>query len=189
MSGAGLDWERELSATDLRALDAAFRDLVRLVGGVENAGLQSSRDKAQISRYGSPNVEVHAPVDVVARLEAVAGPVVTRALARLAGHVLIPLPPAGGDPEWAGYMARVTKETSDVLVKVSQALSGELDGGQAGTITAAESRALGLRAEIAEAIEKLAELDHGLKRLETPDAQRTAGGAAPPDKDSAGRRS
>lgn len=166
MSGGGLNWDRELSSTDARALDAAFRDLVKRCGGVETAGQQAHRDKAQLSRYGSPNVEAHAPVDVVARLELVAGPVVTRALARLSGHVLVPLPPAEGHPEWSNYMARVTKETTDVLVGLAQALSGELEGGEAGTITADESRALGLRAEIAEAMERLSELDHGLQRLE-----------------------
>ena len=62
MSG-GLNWDRELTGRDLAAIDAAVRDLIKRCGGCEAAGEQAHRDKARMSRYGSPNSGDHAPLD------------------------------------------------------------------------------------------------------------------------------
>lgn len=158
-----LNWDRELTDAARRRLDAAFRALARRCGGVEAAGEVSNRDKAQISRYGSPNTEQHAPIDVVATLELIAGPLVTRELAALSGHVLVPAPPATGDPAWLGHLARVSKETSDVIGRIAQALNGETKAAVSGQITAEEIAELNLIEEAREAIECLTELKLALE--------------------------
>lgn len=153
---------RKLAGAEYQALKTAFRALAKACGGLEAAAMETRVGDTQLQRYQSPHEpEAFAPVDVIADLEREAGrPVVTRALARLAGHVLFPLPPAAGSGPWVVRLAAVAQEAGEALAGLGQALADD------GEITGDEARRLGLRRLCADAIEALAEVDHALAQVE-----------------------
>ena len=82
---------RQLPARDYLALKAAVRDLVTAAGGANRAAELTRSDAPRLSRYGSPHEAMHAPLDVIADLEAEAGaPIVTAILADMQGFNLVP---------------------------------------------------------------------------------------------------
>ncbi|CAN7583142.1 hypothetical protein LJR016_004291 [Devosia sp. LjRoot16] len=141
---------RQLSAGDYAGLKSAFRQLVGKFGKQDHAASVTRVRQQDISRYGSTDeddAERFAPIDVIADLESEVGPVVTRELARMNNHVLVPLPAINAS---RGPLGRITaealKEVSDVFSKMGQALADE-------TLTSVEGAQLDT--EIDEAIEKL----------------------------------
>lgn len=140
----------------LQAGKKAFRDLVSAFGGSVAAGAEVEKSQSRISAYGLPNTADFPPIDVVVALEqcthGTAGhPHVLRWHARQLGYVLLKLPVCRkAAASWHRAMAAVSREVSDIIERVCTALSDE-------KVTAAEARRI--REEIAEAHERLAELD------------------------------
>lgn len=101
---------------DILALKTAFRALVDGCGGLEAAALVTRVGRSVLSDYSHPQKpDCLPPVDVVADLEAVAGaPLVTAVQARLARHVLVPLPEAVAG-ESSAVIAAAFSESSDAL--------------------------------------------------------------------------
>ena len=87
-----------IASDDMRALKTATRVLVRAVGGIEAAATVCRYGKSAIAEgYDMQRCDRTLPIDVVADLELCAGvPAVTTVLARLSGHALVPIGPAGG---------------------------------------------------------------------------------------------
>ncbi|SLN77536.1 phage regulatory CII family protein [Oceanibacterium hippocampi] len=162
---------RPLSRPDYLRLKAAFRRLVRAAGGLESAAMVTRVGKTELGRYQHVNEPLFAPVDVVADLEADTGEApVTREMARMAGLAVFPLPrPEHDDPAWVGHIAKTAKECGEAVARTAEALS------VGGTITADEIREMGLRQEIAEAVEALAALDAALRAVEAVGAAAPAG--------------
>ncbi|SHO65836.1 hypothetical protein SAMN02745172_02483 [Pseudoxanthobacter soli DSM 19599] len=159
---------RKLPASAYEGLKTETRRLGKACGGLEAAAMETRVDHSSLGRYQSPaHEEVFAPIDVIADLEAEAGPIVTRALARLTGHVLVALPPpaAGADPDWIAKLAAHAQESSDLLAGIARALAVD------GRISADEVRDGGLRAACADAIAAVARIDHALARIEAGAAQ------------------
>jgi hypothetical protein len=75
-------------------MKTASRALVSRLGGAEAAALVCRYQKSALAEgYDLHRPDRSLPIDVVADLERAAGaPVVTRVLAGLAGHALVPLP-------------------------------------------------------------------------------------------------
>lgn len=166
MTGSVLDDVTDYADSDMFRLKAAWRQLVKRFGGVDAAGLVVGRDRSQISRWGSPGEAAQPTLEAIARLEREVGPVVTQELARQSRHLLIPMPPATGDPLWLNHLSHITSRTSSVVSNLSLALAGHVENGVAGTITADESRALHLRDQVREAMVHLAALDRALEAEE-----------------------
>ena len=143
------------------SIKAGFRRLTKAVGGQESAASITRVDYQRIGRYGRPHEGMFPPVDVIADLEADAGdPIVTRILAGLQGHILIPLPPADADPAWVAHLGALGKEAGEAIARLSEALADD------GKITADEVRDMNLRDEVREAMEVLARIDKALLQIE-----------------------
>lgn len=161
---------RTFTRQDYVSLKTATRLLNKAVGGLEAAESLSRGDHSTHGRYQSPNTDLFIPVDVVADLEHAAEvPFVTRALAALNGHLVIPKPPVHGDPRWLAHMAAVSKECGDTIARLAVALADD------GAVSACESRRLALRREVREAMEALASLDKALEEVERAEARRLEG--------------
>ncbi|UJX46624.1 phage regulatory CII family protein [Xanthobacter sp. YC-JY1] len=150
---------------DYLALKGATRRLVEACGGVESAAAATRTGFQALSKYGRPQEPFFAPIDVVADLEADAGvPLVTRALAALCGHVLVPLPrPETGTGRWYRHISEVAQDAGAVVARLGAALADD------GEVSRAEARALALREHVRHAIKELAALDLALERLEKGD--------------------
>src|SRR5690606_14850348 len=96
-----------------------------------------------------------APADVIADLEAACGhPIVTRKLAELCGHVLVPLPVVPGSN------ALLDQVTGKALMEVGQVFSRLGEARADGTICGDEANSL--KREIAEAVTMLLKLDRAI---------------------------
>lgn len=118
---------RQLPDRDYQALKAAARQLVKANGGAVAAATVTRGDHQSISRYGSAhpdNADRFMPIDVLADLESECEqPVLTRELARLSGHVLVPVPHVTGSGRPLGIKtAQALKETSEVFVALAEAI-------------------------------------------------------------------
>lgn len=145
---------RQLPDRDYQALKAATRQLVNAAGGATAAAAVTRGDHQNISRYGSAhadNFDRFMPIDVIADLESECEqPVLTRELARLSGHLLVPVPNVVGSGTALGLVtAMALKETSEVFVALA-------DGMGDAKLTAAEAANIGR--EIDEALSRLAAL-------------------------------
>lgn len=148
-------------------LKAATRMLIREAGGVELAAKVTRVERAELSRYENPSTGRFLPVDVLLDLESANGePHVTRELARAQGHVLIALPRLEGTGEWGRHLGAIAKDCGEAIAVVGEALS------VGGTITAEEVKALNIRREVTEAIERLVELEAALAQLEKKGARK-----------------
>lgn len=89
---------RQLTASDIASLKTATRALVQRVGGLHAAATVTRVGASALAEYYDPHaVDRLAPVDVVADLERVAAePLVSDAMARLAGCTLQPMGHAAG---------------------------------------------------------------------------------------------
>lgn len=134
-----------------RGLKSATRELLDGFGPQKVPAALVRVGQTELSDYANANrLDRFAPIDVVADLESKLGPVVTRQLAELTGHVLVALPTvAGGDARLMRVTAAALKEVSDVFGKLSEFLAD-------GTLSAVEGAQLDR--EIDEAIVKLLQL-------------------------------
>ena len=153
---------RPLREADYFALKSATRQLVHQCGGVEAAAAVTRAGFQTVSKYGRPQEAMFAPLDVIADLEADAGaPLVTRQLAALARHVLVPLPEgADGKGRWYRHISEVTQGVGEVVRRLGRALEDD------GDVSFEEVRRLALREQVREAIADLAELDRALANLD-----------------------
>lgn len=153
---------RYLPLNDYLALKAAFRSLTRACGGPHASAKITRSDAPRLSRYASPEEQMHAPLDVIADLEAEAGaPEVTRVLAGLLGYVLVQTPKPGGNLSVSiGDVGALAKEAGEAITFLGEALGGSE------TLSAAKCRKMGLRRELREAMEVLARIDAALEALE-----------------------
>lgn len=145
---------RQLPDRDYQALKAATRQLVNSAGGASAAAAVTRGDHQSISRYGSAhadNADRFMPIDVLADLESECEqPVLTKELARLSGHLLVPVPSVVRSGTALGVItAKALKETSEVFVALA-------DGMGDGKLCAADAAHIGR--EIDEALAKLAAL-------------------------------
>ena len=145
---------RQLPDRDYQALKAATRQLVNAAGGSVAAAAVTRGDHQGISRYGSAhddNADRFTPVDVLADLESECEqPLLTRELARLSGHLLVPVPRSVGSGTALGVItSKALKETSEVFVALADAMGD-------GRICTADALRIGR--EIDEALIKLVAL-------------------------------
>jgi hypothetical protein len=142
---------RQLPDRDYQALKAATRQLVNAAGGTVAAAAVTRGDHQSMSRYGSAHPDRFMPIDVLADLESECEqPVMTRELARLSGHLLVPVPLVARTGSALGVItAKALKETSEVFVALA-------DGMGDGKLNAAEAAKIGR--EIDEALARLAGL-------------------------------
>ncbi|WP_337996209.1 hypothetical protein [Oleispirillum naphthae] len=153
---------RYLPLNDYLALKASVRSLVRSCGGPNAAAGITRSDAPRLSRYGAAEEAMHAPLDVIADLEAEAGvPEVTRVLAGFLGYVLVPKPkPAARGGVSIGDVGALAKEAGEAITFLGSAL------GAPEPLSAAKCRKMGLRRELREAMEVLARIDSALETLE-----------------------
>jgi hypothetical protein len=141
----------------LQAGKAATKALIRAFGGQEAAEEVTGRAQSRLSAYGLPNTADFAPIDVVVALEArthgtPGHPLVTRWLATENGYLLVPKPAAlPSDVDWHMALGEAVKEMGDATQKICAALPNG--------VTAEEIRKGRIREEIAEAQQRLAQLD------------------------------
>lgn len=149
---------RYLPKNDYLGLKATFRRLVVLVGGGNEAAAQTRVGQQALDRYGSISAEHEdrfAPADVIADLEAACGePIVTRKLAELSGHVLVPLPVVQGST------ARLDQVTGKALMEVGQVFTRLGEARADGVIC--DNEAAALKREIGEAVTMLLKLDRAI---------------------------
>ncbi|HEV7278420.1 MAG TPA: phage regulatory CII family protein [Devosiaceae bacterium] len=145
---------RQLPRSEYNGLKTVFRELVRRLGGTTHAASLTRVRQQEVSNYGSLEAEYaerFAPIDIIADLESEVGPVVTRELARLSNHILVPMPAVVRSNSPLGRITgKAMKETAEVFVRIGAVLDDE-------KITQAERVAF--RREIQEAMTALAALD------------------------------
>lgn len=144
---------------DLR-LKAAFRDLVEAAGGVARAGQLTGRTHPTISRYGNPSeTDCFPPLDVVAVLEAeTAIASVTRALADLAGYVLVDKSAADkSDALFAQAVGSMAKETGEAMASIGSAMAdGEVCADDAARVLPELRQSIEAQERLAAALESRA---------------------------------
>jgi hypothetical protein len=153
---------RQLPQTDYLRLKAATRELTKAAGGQEAAAAVSRlKSHVTIGRYGRIQDAEFAPIDVVADLEAEIGEApVTRALAALAGLIVIPVPRVEGEAPVTRRLGAMARETGEAVARVGEALADD------GRVTPGDVSRLRLREEIREAMEALAGMDKLLAAIE-----------------------
>jgi predicted transcriptional regulator len=109
-----------------RGLKVLTRELVERAGGLDAAGVCTRVKKSSLSNYANVHLpETFVPVDVVARLEEIAGePLVTRELARRARCALVPIEPVT-EGELASLLARVGAESGAVFAAYADAVADD----------------------------------------------------------------
>lgn len=130
-----------MSPTDPnRGLKVLTRELLDRAGGLDAAAVCVRVKKTSLSNYANVHQpEAFAPIDVVARLEEVAGePLVTAELARRAGHALVQVE-AVHEGELAELLARVGAGSGAVFATYAEHLSDD------GVIDAEEKADIGRR--------------------------------------------
>jgi hypothetical protein len=136
---------------------AATKALIRAFGGQEAAAAETGKSQARLSTYGGPNTPDFVGIDVVVSLEGrthgtPGHPHVTRWLAAEAGYMLVAKPAALlATADWCAALGDAVADFNDVQERLLRALPGG--------VSAAEIRAADIRAQIAEAQERLAQLD------------------------------
>ncbi len=107
------------------ALKTAWKLIVRGLGGLDATASVVRVARSQVAAYGDVNSpERFAPVDVVAAAEEVLGDCpMTRALAWVAGFVLVPaVAPTG--TELAAILARFGRDEGDIFARALPFLKG-----------------------------------------------------------------
>lgn len=117
---------RQAPEGDYLKLKASWRRLVQLAGGGKHVIEQkiTRGSEARISEAAAPNLmDRFAAVDQVLDLELECGqPIVTQALADLAGYDLVPR--QGAQPIGIhAHFARIIRETRDVELKMAEAMA------------------------------------------------------------------
>lgn len=142
---------RQYPDATYHGLKTACRRLVDAAGGIDPAAASTRVSRATMAQYYSPadrDEAVFMPIDIVVDLERVTGePLVSRHLARLAGHDLVPSPAAAheagfcsGDPARDGLILGAS-----LSVRIGEyqavAIAAAADGNLSDAELAAELRA------------------------------------------------
>lgn len=144
-------------APELQSLKDETRLLIRGYGGQEAAAEVTGKGQSRLSAYGHPNHAHFAPVDVIMTLEARTHgtpdhPRVTRFLAAHAGYLLVARPAAlPANADWCAALGDAVADFNDVQERLLRSLPGG--------VTAREIRVHDIRGQIAEAQQRLAQLD------------------------------
>ncbi len=129
---------RQISGREAHALKLASQQLVEAAGGVKAAAELTQASASRMSEAVSPwHDNRWLTLVQVADLEAVSGqPVITRALASMAGFALAPTDPARPQ-DMHQVLAHIVLETSDVTTALSAAMAdGKVDAREAATVKA-----------------------------------------------------
>lgn len=129
---------------DRQNLKVATRDLVREYGGTDAAGELLGRRQQAISDLCLAHTDRFISIDDVAKLEdrtvgRAGHPIVTRALAKRQGYLLVPLPSAPDDPaNFSASVMRMAEELGDVSREITAAYAddGKVDETEAARILA-----------------------------------------------------
>ena len=132
-------------------LKGAQRQLNKAVGGLESGASITRVDYRRLSRYGSPNEALFAPVDVVADLEADARAHRHQGLGGIERTPGYPEAPGGRRSEMGGAPGRAGQGSGR-----GHGRGWRRPSRAGGIITAEESKSMELRREVAEAMEVLA---------------------------------
>jgi hypothetical protein len=147
--------DRRLSPRNL-TIKALFRDLVDMAGGVTRAATLTCVNASRVSNYCSPNDSAMPPADVILDLEHDVGePIVTRALADLAGFSIVPKCSSARSADFMQHLGDVAKECGEAVAAIGKALPGGIDAQEAHDCVV----------EIDEAIETLTCAREDLKRV------------------------
>lgn len=156
---------------DKQGLKRASRELVHAAGGGEAAAHFCRARQQKLSAAGRvENPDDWLAVDHILDLEAVThgrpgAPHVTRYLASRAGFCLVALPiAAGAAVSWLAHIAAVSKEAGELVAKIAGAVGG-------GTMTRAQSRALGLEAEAEELVRAAVEVLDAIRQFNEAGAE------------------
>ena len=153
MSGA-----RDLALSpEQRRLKRASKDLIKAVGGTNDAAEIAGARQQRMSDVGLPNTPDFLRLDEVLALEEEAlgsadWPQVTRALARHHRCILVRVPEQPAARDWHLEVGRLSKNAACVVQSICEALTD-------GKVDAKEVAQGGLREQIAEAQQVLAGLD------------------------------
>lgn len=136
---------RQLPASDYAGLKTATRVLTKAIGNQCDAAQATRVGQQAISTYASTSddhSDVFAPVDVIADLEAECGqPIVTRKLAELSQHELVPLPELLRDGKGLEQISgAAVKEAGEFLSVLGSALSDGTLGEKELAAVSAEGR-------------------------------------------------
>ncbi|SHG79020.1 hypothetical protein SAMN02745157_4838 [Kaistia soli DSM 19436] len=154
---------RTLPRNDYWAIKAATKALVDRCGGPTFVSDEVTRvQKSTVSKYYSTGEEhegTFIPADAIADLEAHCGePVITRALAELTGHLLVPIPTGVGTAHWLGHLAGVLNGGAKVEVAFSEALAdGSIDLAEAVEVRRLTLAAMERLAALGTALDKVIE--------------------------------
>lgn len=143
---------RELPARDYRRIKAGTRDLLEACGNARAAALHTRLQQPRLDACASDaQPRDFLPADVVADLEAACGrPVLTAALAELAGCALVPLPAWRAAVSGLDALVAAARETSEAVAAGWAAHSD-------GVVTPAERETL--KRELRDAVAALLALD------------------------------
>lgn len=149
--------QRPFTRADYLALKAATRRAIESAGTLTELATYTRVDPAQLSRYGNPEHQSFAPLDVAMDLDRLAGaPIILRAWAERLGYELAPHESAAHEPEaLAEHIPDIAGETADVV----RALADTADQG------ASPAQARIIDREAGEAIEKLTALREDARRV------------------------
>lgn len=142
----------------LQRLKVGCRMAIDAAGTTQQAAAAADAYQQRMSDCRLTNTDAWLRVDEALALEDVTvglpgWPAVTRALCAHHGGVFLPLPAADVDgADWHRAIAGVTKEFADIVAPLLELLSD-------GNISGREVRLSGIRGEIGEAQERLAQLD------------------------------
>ncbi len=113
-----------LGRHERQGLLTATRRLVDDVGGIDAASAACRLGRSALARHYAPTQSETMPIDVVAALERASGTIpVTTALARLAGHALVPLSTAPGEPELLRRLGELMRAAGEACAAGAQALA------------------------------------------------------------------
>ncbi|MBW4089920.1 MAG: hypothetical protein HIU82_02255 [Proteobacteria bacterium] len=104
------------------ALKTAWKCLVQDVGGVEAVAACTRVNLTLVSQYGNVYGDRFAPIDVVMDAETVGGtPLVTAALARAQGYLLVPVAPRGAG-DLSVKLAEIGRDVAALFATAASAL-------------------------------------------------------------------
>lgn len=136
------------------------RTLIEGVGGVEAAAGFCRAGKSQLSDYQNKNKLAFIPIDVIADLEQLTDPVVTRQLASQAGYALVKLPsPQASETVWGQRIAKLMKEGGDIMCGLGKALedNNDVDPDEAKALLTDADELVAIAVEIQSALKRRAE--------------------------------
>lgn len=109
-------------APEARPFKTLTRALIERLGGLDAAAATVRLGRSRLADCQHLHTDVVLPVDVVAKLEAVAGePLITAELARRAGCVLVPVEPLA-EGEDAELMAHIGRETGEAFAAYAEGM-------------------------------------------------------------------